>query len=79
MCRYVSATDAVLGAPAAMLCKGIDGQHQCHRKKTNTSFHVARMSALHFPPIAPGAAKITAEIILHGSGSGTGLRSMSAR
>src|ERR1700685_523622 len=44
MCRYVSASDAVLGAPAAMLCKGPDGQHKCHRKKAGTSFHGSAVS-----------------------------------
>jgi hypothetical protein len=60
----------VLGAPAATLCKGVDGQHQRHRKKTSTSFHAARMRALYFASIAPGAAQISAEIILQARGFG---------
>ena len=70
MCRNVSASDTVLGAPAATLCKGVDGQHQRHRKKTSTSFHAARMRALYFASIAPGAAQISAEIILQARGFG---------
>jgi len=62
MCRYVSAADAVL-APAAVLCKAADGQHQRRRKKTSTCIHGARMRALHFGRVASGAAQISVEVI----------------